>query len=59
MNPIDGRQSPRLRDRIAYLIARFGFLFASKEYAMFNRLVTSYGLQELDRRLAQDLDLTP
>ena len=59
MNPIDGRQSSRLRDRIAYLITRFGFLFASKEYVMFNRLVTTYGLQELDRRLAQDMDLTP
>ena len=50
MNPLDGRQPIALRDKIAYWIA---------EYRAFNRLVTSYGLQELDRRLAQDIDLTP
>ena len=59
MSPIDGRQPIKLRDRITYLIAEFGLLFASEEYQAFNRLVTSYGLQELDRRLAQDIDLTP
>ena len=59
MSPIDGRQPIKLRDRITYLIAEFGLLFASEEYRAFNRLVTSYGLQELDRRLVQDIDLTP
>ena len=59
MNPLDGRQPIALRDKIAYWIASFGVLFASREYRAFNRLVTSYGLQELDRRLAQDIDLTP
>ena len=55
MSPIDGRQPIALRDKIS----SFGMLFASREYRAFNRLVTSYGLQELDRRLAQDIDLTP
>ena len=59
MNPINGRQPIALRDKIAYWIASFGMLFASEEYRAFNRLVTSYGLQELDRRIAQDIDLTP
>lgn len=59
MNPLDGRQPIALRDKIAYWIASFGMLFASEEYRSFNRLVTSYGLQELDRRIAQDIDLTP
>ena len=59
MTPLDGRQPIALRDKIAYWIASFGMLFASEEYRAFNRLVTSYGLQELDRRIAQDIDLTP
>ena len=59
MNPLDGRQPIALRDKIAYWIASFGMLFASEEYRAFSRLVTSYGLQELDRRIAQDIDLTP
>ena len=59
MNPLDGRQPIALRDKIAYWIASFGMLFASEEYRAFNRLVTAYGLQELDRRIAQDIDLTP
>ena len=50
MNPLDGRQPIALRDKIAYWIASFGMLFASEEYRAFNRLVTSYGLQELDHR---------
>lgn len=59
MNPLDGRQPIALRDKIAYWIASFGMLFASREYRVFNSLITAYGLQELDRRLAQDIDLTP
>ena len=59
MNPINGRQPIALRDKIAYWIASFGMLFASREYRVFNSLITTYGAQEIDSRLLGNKDLTP
>ena len=59
MNPLDGRQHIALRDKIAYWIASFGMLFASRDYRAFNSLITTYGARELDSRLLDDKDLTP